>query len=185
MPHSGPEFKNMLTSILSTFPHPDVLDVGVGAGKTASLVPTGTHLVGIEAHEPYQKLFVEQWRKYARVRIGDAMNVSLELTRSRFDVVIMGDVLEHLWKHDALALVEFWLARSSFVICVWPNGFPQDDSGGAMSEIHRTELHLSDFAGFDVVRFHKHYRDYPRASKSIVVLRGSGRETTLQQGVSY
>ena len=184
MPYSGPEFRNALKTILASFEHPDVLDIGVGAGKTSELVPPGTHLVGIEAHAPYAKQFEAVWNaKYARVHIGDAMKVSLDLSGSRFDVVVMGDVLEHMWLHDALSLLMFWSMRSGFVIAVWPEGFEQDAVGGAQSEIHRSRIRLMDIVstGLDVVRYHKHYREFP-SSKQIVVIRGKGDK---QAGVAY
>lgn len=187
MPYSGPEFTNTLTGIVKSLKPATCLDVGVGAGKTAGIVK-GAHpacvMTGIEAHGPYAKQFAQQWATYNKVHIGDALDLSVKtLSRSRFDLVVCGDVIEHMWLYEAKSVLRFWADRSKFVVVVWPNGYPQDDVDGVISEVHRSEISLRDLASLNVVRFHRHHRGGTQF-KNFAVIRGRLPDAT-QAGVSY
>lgn len=189
MPHSGPEFENMLRSIVVSAAPLRVLDVGTGAGKIGALCKAALpacSVIGVEAHFDYSKQFADAWAKYERVHIDDASAWSLDHASARFDLVIFGDVLEHMWLEQAMGLLRFWSDRSKTVVAIWPNGYAQDAHAGVLSEIHRCEIRLSDIVGanLDVVRYHKHYRNHPGASKSIVVLKGRVA-SQVQAGVAY
>ena len=190
MPHSGPEFESMFSRVVGALKPSRVLDVGVGAGKIGRLVKAAhpeSKIVGIEAEPKYRNTFEAQWGIYEKVHTGDAKDVSLALSHERFDLVVFGDVLEHMWKHDALALLEYWVARSAFVVAIWPIGFPQDAVREVSSEIHRCELSLVDLvlAAVPVVRFHKFERAAPGQFKCFAVIRGVGSKREMQPGVVY
>ena len=176
MPHSGSDFDALFTSIVGKLAPKSVLDIGVGAGKIGAIcrqVSPKCVIVGIEAHAPYAKQFVEQWKVYRNVILKPASDASLSIVRSRFDLVVFGDVLEHMWLHEALSLLTFWSMRSSTIIAIWPTRYLQDDHDGVVSEIHRSEVRLLDIvsAGLDVIEYHKHRRSDVQ-SKNLVVIRG-------------
>ena len=186
MPTSGPEFKNTLTQVVYALRPTTCLDVGVGAGKVGGIVksvhPECT-LVGIEAHAPYAVKFEQAWACYEKVYVGLAMDVSISLSTSRFDLVVFGDVLEHMWLHEAKSLLSYWADRSKIVIAIWPTGYPQDELCGAKSEIHRSHIRLRDLHPLDIVRFHQHRRSQSD-SKCFAVIRGAVPGAP-QAGVSY
>jgi hypothetical protein len=158
MPNSGTEYDDMIKKIISEEPASAALDVGIGAGKIGQFI-RAIHpkclVYGIEAHGAYAEQFAVAWQIYHKRYIGDALLVSLEIPRARFDLVVMGDVIEHFWLHELQSLVDYWVQRSSRILLVWPTGFRQDDAGGVASEIHRSEPTLADLTRFDVRRYHK------------------------------
>jgi 2-polyprenyl-3-methyl-5-hydroxy-6-metoxy-1,4-benzoquinol methylase len=78
-----------------------VLDVGCSSGYLARpLVERGNTVVGIEL-DPAAALEAEAYCE--RVLVGDIETMSLELDPASFDVVLCGDVLEHL--RDPIAIL--------------------------------------------------------------------------------
>lgn len=189
MPYSGCEFDEVMQKIVHALAPSTCLDIGVGAGKTANMVKAHVpkcKVFGMEAEPSYAGKFEQQWRLYEHVWVGDAVDLSLGKSAERFDLVVFGDVIEHMWHCMAFDLLRFWSARSKLLLVVWPIGFHQDAHGGVVHEIHRGFPTLRDFANnssLDVVRFHKFYREYPSSSKCLAVLRGS-RGDAPQMGVT-
>jgi hypothetical protein len=186
MPYSGPEFTNTITQVIKSLQPATCLDVGVGAGKVGAIVKAACPectLVGIEAHGPYAERFKQQWSCYQKVHIGDALQVSTLMSKNRFDLVVFGDVLEHMWVHEAKAALSYWADRSKAVVAIWPTGYQQDEVEGATSEIHRSRISLRDLYPLDIVRFHKHQRSENQA-KCFAVIRGAVPGLP-QAGVAY
>jgi len=78
-----------------------VLDIGPGVGTYAKLLagPALSRIVGVEVWQPY----VETYRLheyYDDIVLGDARQVDLPVA----DVVILGDVAEHMTEGEALRL---------------------------------------------------------------------------------
>ena len=143
---------------------------------------------GIEVEPTYAKRFAKEWSVYETVFLGDAITVSLAHSKLRPDLVVFGDVLEHMWPHEASCAVEFWCMRSKYVVAIWPTGFPQDDVGGVQAEIHRCEIRLEDFQSrsIELVRYHKVARSAPGQYKHFAVFRGRiATKDTQQSGVAY
>lgn len=94
--------KIMLDGILSN-PNHCVIDVGAGDGRWGRLLKGKVQrLIAIEAWGKY----VERYHLrdiYDEVFVEDAKNFQ---AWDDFDVVILGDVLEHLHRSDALKLIE-------------------------------------------------------------------------------
>ena len=84
-----------------------VLDVGAGAGNWLDALRAagyGNHVVAVEVWEPY----VAEYRleeRYGTVMRMDAREVSADFF-ALFDVVIFGDVLEHMTKAEAQTMWE-------------------------------------------------------------------------------
>ncbi len=128
-----------------------VLDIGVGFGKWGHLcreyldVWCGstdkqewkTRLVGIEGFEPY--LHPGSRHMYDEIVIGDAVEKIHEV--GLFDLVIMGDVIEHFTRHWANCMLANAVSISKAVLVVTPGGkWPQDALHGNEYERHRTVI---------------------------------------------
>ena len=80
-----------------------VLDIGPGVGTYAKLLagPDVARITGVEIWEPYVTTY-RLLDHYDEIVVGDAREVELP----RADVVILGDVAEHMPETDALRLWE-------------------------------------------------------------------------------
>lgn len=128
-----------------------VLDIGPGVGTYAKLLagPAVSHITGVEIWQPY----VDTYRLhdyYDEIVIGDARKVDLPAA----DVVIIGDVAEHMTEADALALWEKCsaAARRAVYLSIPIVHYPQHEIEGNPHEIHvdedwNHERVLSTFAG--------------------------------------
>lgn len=143
MPVSADEGKPwMIQKILSRTPG-SILDLGAGSGTYARLLRPhlpGAHMSAVEIHAAYVSDY-KLWRLYDSVTIGDVRSCDLP----EADVVILGDVLEHMTLDEALRLWD--CARDhaskavylSIPIVEWP----QEEVHGNPYERHvRTWSHL-------------------------------------------
>ena len=71
--------------------------------------------------------------------------------KEKFDLIIVGDVLEHLSKSDSLSIIDIAMQRSQYVLLVLPIGpdWPQDSAYG-----NPFEQHLSIWTTDDVQHWH-------------------------------
>lgn len=130
MPYSAGEGKDWIIGRIA--PGAVVLDVGTGAGTYAKLLP-GRDMYGIEIFEPYVDRFGLA-SLYRRLYVGDART----LDYPRVDVVILGDVLEHVVKAEALGV---WAkARDAARVAVFLSlpiyGYEQGEVAGNRHEAH-------------------------------------------------
>lgn len=116
----------------------EVLDVGPGVGTYAKLLagPDVRRLVGLEVWEPYLATYsLDQF--YDELIVGDVRTTPLP----EVDVVILGDVLEHMSRDDALAV---WdrataAARHAVYLSLPIVHYPQDEIEGNPFEVHVEE----------------------------------------------
>lgn len=98
-----------------------VMDLGCGAGRVGKgLLESNkaAEIVGVEIFEPAAN---EALKCYKTVHVGDIENMDLAYDK-HFDVVICGDILEHL--KDPFKIVErarHWLKDSGRLVCCVPN----------------------------------------------------------------
>lgn len=139
MPTSNPENKLWAIRKIKAINPKTVLDVGTGQGDYLELIrsylPSDIIIDGIEAWEPY----VEQFKlkeRYNNLFIQDAR----EFENFQYDLVICGDVLEHMSEKDA---VDLWCKISKQakhgMISIPIIHHPQGAYEGNPWEIHHEE----------------------------------------------
>jgi hypothetical protein len=120
-----------------------ILDVGPGAGQWYDLLhdwfPSAAFDC-IEIFEPYVERYGLR-KKYRHVIVGDARERSM----GRYDLVIFGDVIEHMMKSDAVAMVDRLLSKHALIsIPIGP--CPQDGT-----EENPHEEHLAEWSTAEVL----------------------------------
>lgn len=109
-----------------------ILDVGVGEGTYSKLLrDIGYRMDGMEIWLPY----VNEYKlneKYDNLIIGNIMNYDI----SNYDVIILGDVLEHLSITDSLQLMRRIENNGCMCIVAVPYTMKQEEYDGNKYEIH-------------------------------------------------
>ena len=107
-----------------------ILDIGSGDGKYGKIIraanlspkPLVRALEAVEAcREDLEKLYDEV--------VIDVPDSLYETKETNFDVVILGDVIEHFRKSDGLDLLEFLTYRSAYIIIATPECMVQNIPG--------------------------------------------------------
>jgi hypothetical protein len=153
MPYSGDlinedilSFFNYIKSDVNT-----ILDVGVGAGKFGTMwgehVNPHVDMQGIEICGPYFKRFHDTYVKYYSEVHNEDITSCFNRPEIKFDLVIFGDVLEHLRRSEALDVLDFFIYRCKYMLCVFPIRAPQNpaDVEGYFHEAHISSLCVEDF----------------------------------------
>lgn len=176
MPYSGNDFDELLKLKLHELHPGRVFDIGIGAGKIGQIVRSclpEAYITGIELEPSYEIRFAENWRAYNRICSGDVLTWSTVNSAERFDMIIAGDVIEHMWSHEVTSLADFWLSRCKWFVAIWPTGYPQDAYEGVLSEVHRCSPVLACFLRFDIRCYEKRERGVGvPGQKHFLVLRG-------------
>lgn len=138
-----------------------VLDIGCGFGKWGYLcreyldVFRGrpfpeqwtTRIDGIEFFEPY--IMAHQRFLYSNIYIGDVRDLCK--TIDAYDLVIAGDVIEHLFKDEAEEVLETLYQRANRLLMVnipLGEGWIHPEEYGNPAELHRSEWYVEDFMPF-------------------------------------
>jgi hypothetical protein len=149
-----------------------VLDVGVGFGRwgilcrefldvwEGRLTPGewNTEIVGVEAFKAYIKPYHDIF--YSKIINQDAYEY-LSKSNEHYDLVVLGDVLEHFEKERGNRVLEICLSRSTYVLLNIPLGryWPQQSSHGNAFEEHKSTWDKSDFIKYPIM-IQKHFKDH-------------------------
>ena len=120
--HAIPTVLNLVNSIKPK----SILDIGIGTGKYGLLfreyldvwnVKTPydsreTEIVGVEIFEDYR---TPVWDMYDKVYIGNALEVP-EIYEKTYDLLFLGDVIEHFEIEDALTLFKKLKYRNIIIV---------------------------------------------------------------------
>lgn len=165
-----------------------ILDIGVGSlGRWATLAREFSDVWGgrvlqnqwmctVDGVEAFADQIGPLHRAlYDHVFVGDAFDVIDRL--DHYDLVIMGDVLEHFEPERAVDMLKKCLTRSAHTLIVTPLGegeeWQQDEMYGNPWEEHRSLFSVSDFLHDDrwfVVKS-KVFRDYIERPFGVFLLR--------------
>lgn len=161
MPVSTPvHISHCLERILSVKPE-SVLDVGCGFGLWGFLcreyldVWDGrvtppewqTRIDGIEVFEPY--IQAHQSALYTNILVEDVREVVEEI--GQYDLIIAGDVIEHLEKPDAEIVLEvlYEKARKALLLNIpIGDGWDHPEAHGNPAELHRSRWEIEDFTQY-------------------------------------
>ena len=156
MPYSAETFDNMIREQLIKKNPSSILDIGAGAGKYGKLLRSALPNCKIDAVEP-TKSYIDQFNLNSIYN--NVYNLSIEEyldkhPRNKYDVVIIGDMLEHLYRSRVVDYIDFLCYRTGWIMCIWPTNLPQDDWEGNGFECHRSNFKLKDLADHFNVEFY-------------------------------
>ena len=159
-----------------------VLDVGVGFGRWGMLVREFCEVwrgryfsdqwtVRVDGIEAFEKNVCEYHRHfYNQIFVGDAAEF-LTPDRCRYDLIILGDVLEHFERGAAQELLDRCIAGARYVMANIPLGaaYEQGEMYGNVYERHRSVWHVSDFQRREL-RHYRLFRNYIERPYGVFVL---------------
>lgn len=116
MPSSRPDAIPFVVDLIMQYQPKTILDVGVGMGRWGVLFreyldvwkvdkpynQRVTEITGIEVFAEYDN---PVWQVYDKVIVDNVMNVIPQLSKNRYDLLFMADVIEHFPKFDAQRLL--------------------------------------------------------------------------------
>lgn len=141
MPHSARENDADVLDFVFGHSIEKVLDVGAGSGTYGKMLKNNvTEIFGVEVWEPY----IDEYSLndvYAGVYVQDVREIEPEFF-AEFDLVIFGDILEHMTHKEALDVWEAASTANYGLISVPIIHWPQGEVGGNPYEVHVQE-HLT------------------------------------------
>ena len=156
MPFSWRIFDSHIGNLIGLLQPATVCDIGPGAGKYGRIVREQAarkdfpvHLTAVEIDESYVSHF-NLCELYDRVIVADAIDL-IRQPRLRFDLVIIGDCLEHMRKSAGVDLLNFLVYRSEYICIVYPEACVQDDWQDHPAEAHISSWSTHDFAGWQTL----------------------------------
>lgn len=139
MPYSYQFFDAGVADVVNQLNPSSILDVGPGAGKWATLLKKqGRMITGVEIHEPYVNQFNLR-SLYDEIIIGDVCEISFlqEEIGAFYELVLLGDVLEHLTVEQATDLLERLKVCGIATLVLVPFGYEQGECYGNPHEAHK------------------------------------------------
>ena len=169
MPLSDRRFDKKIEEFLIAHPEKRYFDIGCGAGKYGKMLKAinpEVFVKGIEADSEYIEKYKtrEIYDELTNDRIENFIRQKENLSFTT-DIVIMGDLLEHLYKSDGIDLINFLIYRCKYMVIVFPSKFVMFDYKGHPSESHNSVWTENDFRDFD-------YEFYKDEIMNMVVVNG-------------
>ncbi len=167
MPLSDKRFDAKVEEFLTSTPMERYLDIGCGAGKYGKMlkrINPSAYVVGIEADNDYIEKYGTRdiYDELRNDRVENFIRKNLSFTT---DIVLMGDLLEHLFKSDGLDLLHFMVYRSKHIVCIFPSKFVMLEFKGHSTEAHNSVWSEEDFKQFD-------YEYFQDGIMNMVIIRG-------------
>lgn len=136
MPGSWPYLRNPIKKYLTDnfSSESKILDIGAGEGTYYNLLSDHFSMFdAIEIWTPYIQQYDlnQKYRNVFNVNIMDFV-----FGKDEYDIIIMGDILEHLSREHAKQLVPYLFERCKELIVVVPFNLPQDEVFGNQYEKH-------------------------------------------------
>lgn len=106
-----------------------ILDVGPSDGKWRTLLSDYRHMDAVEVWKPY----ADRCRgMYEHVYVQDIKDFEYDW----YDLIILGDVIEHLTVEDAQKVIDYAMERCRDMIVAVPFLYKQGEVGGNPYEVH-------------------------------------------------
>jgi phospholipid N-methyltransferase len=150
MPYSSEVFDSAITEKFSEWRYCTYLDIGAGAGKYGRLIRSilpHSELTAVEIEPEYVARF-DLHSIYNTVVQIDVRALVESNQDAVYDVVIFGDVIEHLPKSAGIDLIHFFSYRCKKMLVVYPSKYVQYSADGKASESHRSVWCPADFDTF-------------------------------------
>lgn len=165
MPSSTWAHTSTVQDIIWKYQPESVLDIGVGAGRWGFLLREQletfrgrfnkeewkTRIVGVEIWPKY----IKDYHKYLydSIFIGDVRDY-VKRCKESFDLIIAGDVIEHLEKEEGVKLIQILriLCNKCLTICLpLGSGYKQGEVKGNKAEAHLSIWEEKDLEPFGVI----------------------------------
>ena len=154
MPYSAMVFDQIISALITKMGPTSVLDIGPGAGKYGLIIKAlreqGVEIDSLAAVE-IDESYIEQFKLndiYDVVQLGDASMLPDVGPDAEWDLVILGDVLEHFRKSRGTDLIEYLYYRTKYIILVVPIDYIQGAWDGHHAEAHISTWYPADFARY-------------------------------------
>jgi len=182
MPYSSFVFDNAIIEIIKLVQPKTFLDLGAGAGKYGSIVKEISPSVKTTAVE-IEKDYIEKFNllllydQIWNIPVSDI--IQPKYFDSNFDVIMVGDILEHLKKSEGVDLLNFLIYRCQWIIVEFPHRYLQNAVGGYSSEAHISAWTESDFLSFERTRM------YAKDTQRLIVLRGYHENNIAMKDIDF
>ena len=153
MPFSLDLYNKDISNHIAALEPKTVLDVGAGMGKYGDIVRAvrGQASV-IDAVEPTPE-YASKYKlheKYRNVFVNDIVSFTKSNMTHKYDLCIMGDVLEHLFLHEAISVLDALAYKCKYMMVIWPTDLPQDHEFDNVYEMHKSNFKLADLTRFNI-----------------------------------
>lgn len=164
MPQSWNIYYDLYKEQIKSLAPKKILDVGPGIGTYGKLsreaIPNNLQIDAVESTTDYiQKFNLKSI--YNTVHNKTIQDFLYESARMEYDVAVCGDVLEHLFLHEAISVIDCLLYRCDKVAIIWPTNLKQNSVNIDNKEVindfenHKCNIHLSDLTRFNVLFYVK------------------------------
>lgn len=160
MPGSSDLFIQEVEQTIRELNPSTVLDVGTGAGKYGTLIRRilpNTLIEGLEPDSSYIPRFNLEniYNSIHNLTAKEYIN-KLWGTDKTYDLVIFGDVIEHMLKSEGKDILEFFCYRTKHILVLYPDHYIQYNYENSHPlENHVSIWHEGDFSNFDYSIEHK------------------------------
>jgi SAM-dependent methyltransferase len=154
MPYSAPVFDRHIEALIERMRPASILDIGPGAGKygrmARALQGRGVDIGALSAIE-IDPSYIDHFRLndvYDLVQLGDASALPDTHPDAQWDLVMLGDVLEHFRKSRGVDLVDYLYYRTKYIVAIVPIDFIQGAWQGHAAEAHISTWEAQDFSRY-------------------------------------
>lgn len=159
MPYSATFFDKKIEKFIQKWGYISYFDIGVGAGKYGKIIRKiypNAQLKGIEIDSDYINKF-NLSETYNEIILGNIMNYIRKKSDAIADVVIIGDIIEHLLKSEGINLLNYLVYRAKKIIVVYPKKYVQYAVNNKKNEVHRSVWDKNDFKAFNFKIYNANY----------------------------
>lgn len=131
-----------------------ILDVGPGMGTYYDIIksidstitcdavePTKNYVIDFDLKSKYNNVFEQEIQEFVKTNI------------NRYDLCIMGDILEHLFLSEAIDVIDALSYRCKNLMIVWPTNLYQHTDN--IYETHKSNFYLHDLTRFNIQIYKK------------------------------